>query len=236
MANKSETPRSGKQRSNDGRNAVPTAERQPDPASHVVPPRAQRRPEMIRKRQEERRQAYERERRQWLLTRIGLGVVAALMVAGIGYLIVAAVQRNQVPEGTREFEVTEGHTPETVAYDPTPPAGGEHDAVPQTCGFYSTPIRSENAVHSLEHGAVWITYRPDLASDQVDRLRALAEDEGKVLVSPYEDLPAPVVVSSWGRQLLLDSAEDDRLGQFVQRFRNDAPEPGAACVGVGTPL
>jgi hypothetical protein len=191
---------------------------------------------MIRKRQQERRLAYERERRQWLLTRIGLGVVALLLVAAVGYVVFASMQRGQVPEGTREFTVEAGHTAETVAYDPTPPVGGEHEGTPQTCGDYVTPIRSENAVHSLEHGAVWITYRPDLAPDQVDRLRTLAEDEAKVLVSPFADLPAPVVVSSWGRQLRLDSAEDDRLGQFVQRFRNDAPEPAAPCIGVGTPL
>ncbi|MGH2618337.1 MAG: DUF3105 domain-containing protein [Thermomicrobiales bacterium] len=191
---------------------------------------------MLRKRRQERRQASERERRQWLLTRIGLGAVAALLVAGIGYLIFAATQRGQVPAGTREFAVTAGHTADTVAYDPLPPVGGEHDSTPQTCGFYATPIRNENAVHSLEHGAIWITYRPDLPQDQVDRLRTLAEDEGKVLVSPFDDLPAPIVASSWGRQLWLDSAQDDRLEQFVQRFRGDAPEPAAPCIGVGTPL
>ena len=191
---------------------------------------------MIRQRREERRQTYERERRQWLLTRIGIGVVAALLVAGIGYVVFASMQRSRVPEGTREFSVDEGHTVETVAYDPVPPVGGEHDATPQTCGFYADPIRSENAVHSLEHGAVWITYQPDLPPDQVDRLRTLAENEGKVLVSPFENLPAPIVASSWGRQLTLDSAADERLGQFIQRFRNNAPEPRASCSGVGMPL
>ena len=203
---------------------------------HVQPSRAARRPGMIRQRREERRQTYERERRQWLLTRIGIGAVAVLLIAGIGYVVFASIQRSRVPEGTREFTVEAGHTTETVAYDPVPPVGGDHDPTPQTCGFYSTPIRSENAVHSLEHGAVWITYQPDLPQEQVDRLRTSAEDEVKVLVSPYDDLPAPVVVSSWERQLLLDSAEDERLGQFIQRFRNNAPEPRASCAGVGTLL
>jgi hypothetical protein len=190
---------------------------------------------MLRRRREERRETAERQRRQWLLMRIGGAAVAILLVAGLGYLIFASVQRSQVPEGTREFAVEAGHTDDTVAYDPTPPVGGEHDLTPQTCGFYSLPVRNENAVHSLEHGAIWVTYRPDLPPDQVDRLRTLANAESKVLVSPYDDLPAPVVVSSWGRQLWLDSAEDARLGQFVQRFRGMAPEPGAPCAGVGTP-
>jgi hypothetical protein len=67
-------------------------------------------------------------------------------------------------------------------------------------------------------------------------LRAMARDEPKVLVSPYEGLPAPVIASSWGRQLRLDSAADERLGEFVRRFRVLAPEPNAPCAGVGTPL
>jgi hypothetical protein len=190
---------------------------------------------MLRHRRQERRQAAERQDRQRLLTRIGVGVAAVLLVAGIGYLVFTSVQRNQVPDGVREFAVEAGHTAETVAYDPIPPVGGEHDPTPQTCGFYAVPVRNENAVHSLEHGAIWVTYRPDLPPDQRDRLRTLANEESKVLVSPFVDLPAPVVASSWGRQLWVDSAEDERLGQFVQRFRGAAPEPGAPCAGVGTP-
>jgi hypothetical protein len=54
-----------------------------------------------------------------------------------------------------------------------------------------------------------------------------------VLVSPYPDLPAPVVASAWGKQLQLDSANDPRLEQFVSAFREgpQTPEPGAPCTG-----
>lgn len=191
---------------------------------------------MIRQRREERRQASARQDRQRLLTRFAGAFVAVLLFAGLGYLAFVTIQRSQIPDGTREFSVEAGHTTEAVAYDPMPPVGGEHDATPQTCGFYATPIRNENAVHSLEHGAIWVTYRPDLPQDQVEQLRTLADDELKILVSPFPDLSASVLVSSWGRQLSLDSADDGRLGQFVQRFRGDAPEPAAPCLGVGTPL
>ena len=46
-----------------------------------------------------------------------------------------------------------------------PPVAGEHNAAWQNCtgNVYDAPIANEHAVHSLEHGAIWITYRPDLA-------------------------------------------------------------------------
>jgi hypothetical protein len=217
-------------------NTAPPAGRPPEGQdAHLPLSRAARRPEIVRQRRQERLQAAERQQRQQRLTRIGVAAIAVLLAIGLGYLVFAAVQRTQVPEGTREFAVEAGHTGQTVAYDPTPPVGGEHDSTPYTCGFYSVPVRSENAVHSLEHGAVWVTYRPDLPAEQVNRLRSVAQNQSKLLVSPYPDLPAPVVASSWGRQLWLDSADDDRLEQFIERFRGAAPEPAAACVGLGTP-
>jgi hypothetical protein len=90
----------------------------------------------------------------------------------------------------------------------------------------------------MEHGAVWITYRPDLQPAQVNRIRQLALGQGYVLASQYPDLPTPVVVSAWGHQLRLETAEDPRLEQFIQVYRlaPSAPESGAPCGGgVGVP-
>jgi hypothetical protein len=133
--------------------------------------------------------------------------------------------------------LSRNHVTTAVDYPQIPPVGGDHFPAPQTCGAYDQPIHNELGVHSMEHGAVWITYRPDLPPAAVDRLRREAR-QSYVLVSPYPDLPAPVVASAWGLQVRLDSAEDSRLDQFVTRFRNgpQTPEPGAACTGQGFPL
>jgi Protein of unknown function (DUF3105) len=125
-----------------------------------------------------------------------------------------------------------------VDYAQTPPVGGEHNPVWQNCGFYDEPVANENAVHSLEHGAVWITYSPDLPQDQVDVLRDLAHSQTYVLVSPYPDLPSNVVASAWGKQLSLQSADDPDLERFVRAYRQgpQTPEPGAVCTGgIGQP-
>lgn len=138
------------------------------------------------------------------------------------------------PSGTKSFgSLSRDHTSERVRYPQAPPVGGNHKGVWQNCGFYASAVPNETAVHSLEHGAVWITYRPGLPSAQLDRLRALARDHGRVLVSAFEGVPTPVVPSAWSRQLRLQSADDPRLAQFVKAFEGgrQAPERGAPCSG-----
>ena len=170
--------------------------------------------------------------------RILVGLVVVAFAAGFGALVwIDSGQRAgiQPPEGVEEFEVDQGHTPEPVDYEQDPPAGGEHNPVWQNAAFYEVPIRNENAVHTMEHGAVWITYSPGLPQDQKDALQEVAEGQDCLLASPYPSLPedAPVVASAWGAQLRLEGADDPNLARFISAYRRgpQTPEPGAACTG-----
>ncbi|MFC9838199.1 DUF3105 domain-containing protein [Rhodococcus sp. NPDC127530] len=125
--------------------------------------------------------------------------------------------------------------PQRVAYDQTPPFGGAHDQYWATCTgiVYPEAIRSENAVHSLEHGAVWVTYDPDrLSADEVSTLAAKVDGEPYTLMSPYPGLDSAVSLQSWGHQLKLDDVTDPRISDFLTALRqnpNTYPEPGATC-------
>ena len=173
-----------------------------------------------------------------------IGLIAAVFIAGFAALVIldARQQGGGAPPGeVQTFDVgpANQHTQADVDYEQNPPVGGEHNPVWQNCGYYSEPISDENAVHSLEHGAVWITYSPDLPPDEVELLRDIAEGQTFVLVSPREGLPSPVVASAWGKQLALESAEDSDLERFIGAYRQgpDTPEPGAACTGgIGQPV
>ncbi len=132
--------------------------------------------------------------------------------------------------GLKTFEVDSAdHTTEAVDYPQDPPAGGPHDPSWQKCQVYDAPIRNENAVHSQEHGAVWITYQPDLPEADRKVLAALSEDQPYLLISPYPDLAEPIVASAWGAQLRLDDVNDPRLGAFIAEYAGNGPEPGATC-------
>jgi Protein of unknown function (DUF3105) len=142
-------------------------------------------------------------------------------------------------DGVQAYRVdSNAHTEEDLDYELSPPVGGEHYPVPGTCGFYETDAPpDEFLVHDLEHGAIWIAYDPGLDAGQITALRELVAQQGKVVATPYEGLDGPIVVSAWARQLPLDSADDPRLQQFIDTYRNssDAPEPNAPCQGAGEP-
>ncbi|GAB3765662.1 hypothetical protein FB382_002058 [Nocardioides ginsengisegetis] len=123
------------------------------------------------------------------------------------------------------------HVEGDVDYDQTPPVGGPHDPVWLDCGVYDAPVRDENAVHDLEHGAVWISYSPDLSADDVAKLAEQLPQNG--IMAPYVGLPSPVVVTVWERQLDLTGADDPRLPMFLAGFSDGhtAPEPFASCAG-----
>jgi hypothetical protein len=136
------------------------------------------------------------------------------------------------PAGTKTFTgLTRNHVDTPVEYPQTPPVGGNHNPVWQNCQYYDTSVPNERAVHSLEHGAVWITYSPD--TSQADRavLKALALTGDHILISQYEGLPSPIVASAWGKQLQLQSVNDPKLQQFIDVFQSgpQTPEPGVTC-------
>jgi hypothetical protein len=142
-------------------------------------------------------------------------------------------------DGVEAFEIhSNGHTTANLVYDPRPPTGGEHNPTPATCGFYeSDPPADQYIVHSLEHGAVWIAYDPDLDDAAKNTLREVIGSQPKTMATPYEGLESPIVVTAWARQLQLDSVDDPRLELFIDQYRagGQSPEPNAPCAGVGTP-
>lgn len=131
-----------------------------------------------------------------------------------------------------EEELARDHVEGTVTYDQSPPVGGDHNARWLACDVYDEPVPDEFAVHSLEHGAVWLTHAPDLPAEQAEALAGLAQrDQEYVLVSPYDDLAAPVVAVAWGITLEVESADDPRLVEFVEAYAGGAQggEPGVPC-------
>lgn len=127
------------------------------------------------------------------------------------------------------------HTSDVVDYgQDSPPFGGEHNPIWAACTgvVYPNQIANENAVHMLEHGAVWITYRPDLEQASKDTLEKKVNGINFMAMSPYAGLKTPISLQAWGYQLFVDTADDPRIDEFISMVRlnpNTTPEYGATC-------
>jgi hypothetical protein len=179
---------------------------------------------------------------------IALGVaVGVLAVAIIGYGGWAAFQGSKPWEeraasisGISNFRESDpdlvkggDHKTGTIQYSVLPPVAGPHNGAWQNCqgDVYDAPIANEHAVHSLEHGAVWITYRPDLPADQVAKLTEKVQGQEKMMLSPFQGLDKPISLQAWGFQLKVDNADDSRIDEFIKTLRINASieGPNANC-------
>jgi hypothetical protein len=175
--------------------------------------------------------------------RIGLITGIVVVVVVIALLVTSVILTPRAAQytaggngaeitGVQTFENASDHVETPVSYEQTPPAGGAHNPAWLNCGIYTEPVPNENAVHSLEHGAIWVTYDPSLGDSELEALRSKLPSS-YVVLSPFEGLPSPIVLSGWNVQLQVDKADDERIPAFFEEYwkSQDAPEPGATCTG-----
>jgi hypothetical protein len=216
-------------------------------ATPPVPPAVKKQQSVKEQRAAERARKLEefrkREAKAKRNRRIAIWSSVAGGVAVVALLVVSIVLTPQPPsysaggegariEGVQTFDNKSLHVEGTVDYPQTPPAGGEHNQVWLNCGVYEQPVPNENAVHSMEHGAIWVTYDPELSDGELSALRAKLPST-YVVLSPFDGLPSPIVLSGWNTQLQVDDADDPRIAQFFEEYwkSQDVPEPGALCTG-----
>jgi hypothetical protein len=160
------------------------------------------------------------------------GILAyAVTNQGAGFIDPLKAADNKVP-GVLKYKEARDHVAGTVSYPQSPPAGGKHNSVPQTCQVYTSAIANEHAVHSLEHGAVWITYRPDTSAAQVSELATKVTGNSYRMLSPYPGLKSAISLQAWGRQIFVNSASDSKVDKFLNAYTQgpQAPENGV-CQG-----
>jgi len=124
-----------------------------------------------------------------------------------------------------------------ITYPQSPPVGGAHSPLWMKCQVYTEELPKVNAVHSLEHGAVWITYLPSTAPAVVQQLDELVgANQEYMMVSPYAGQDSPIIVTAWGAQLRVTSPTDSRIGEFIRTYAGHGPEKGVTCASSGYTL
>ncbi|HEX6681408.1 MAG TPA: DUF3105 domain-containing protein [Candidatus Limnocylindrales bacterium] len=195
--------------------------------------------------------------------RLATGAVASVALIGLSaFLLIQAAPRSEGPpvaawpsptvpewearanqiEGIVNFrasgtQLSQDHTWGPLTYDQSPPVGGKHSPVWQQCmgNTYDAPIASEHAVHSLEHGAVWLAYRSELPAAEVDILKNKIKGKQYTFMAPYDGLETKVSLQAWGYQLKVDDVNDSRIDDFISLLaKNTSLEPEASCASGNT--
>ncbi|MBA2948705.1 DUF3105 domain-containing protein [Streptomyces himalayensis] len=201
--------------------------------------------------EEMRRTERARERRNRALTIAASVVVVAGLVVG-GVVLVNSQSEDKGgtasdsksaghfttdKDGVKTWseKLSQNHVATAVDYPMTPPVGGDHNQVWMNCNgdVYTKAVKNENAVHSLEHGAVWVTYNSKASEADVKALEEKVKKTPYTLMSPVEDQQDPIMLSAWGKQRTVTGASDPNLDTFFETYvqGKQTPEPGAACTG-----
>ncbi|MEU9448064.1 DUF3105 domain-containing protein [Streptomyces sp. NPDC048277] len=201
-----------------------------------------------------RRAEQARERRNRILTIAASTVVVAGLIVGGVVLVNSQSDKSDSSsdakgssgdsghfttgsDGVRTWtgKLSRTHVTGTVSYPMHPPVGGNHNPVWLNCNgnVYTKAVKDENAVHALEHGAVWVTYTDKAAKSDVDKLAAKVKQTPYSLMSPYTNQTSPIELSAWGHQLSVTSADDPKVAKFFETYvqGKQTPEPGASCTG-----
>jgi hypothetical protein len=190
--------------------------------------------------EEMRRAEQARERRNRLITIVASAAILAGVVGGGWYLIGRANDKEQAKAAPVSGEKTwsklgRKHVDTKVSYPMAPAAGGNHAPVWQNCNgdIYTAEIQNENAVHSLEHGAVWVTYNDKATDADVKALAAKVRKTPYTLMSPLKKQSSPITLTAWGHQVSVNKQSDPRVAEFLDKYvqGKQTPEPGAACTG-----
>jgi hypothetical protein len=136
--------------------------------------------------------------------------------------------------GTKVSDEGHSHIPDGqhFTYNSVPPTSGSHWQSPTSWGIKDSQEPNERTTHNLEHGGIVIAYSPNLATDDVNRLRALVRGVSgtyrKIVLEPYAQLTdAAIALTAWDWILKLQSYDETQIAKFLNAHYQgkDAPEP-----------
>ena len=115
-----------------------------------------------------------------------------------------------------------------VTYNTNPPTSGNHNIIPAEDGYYAQKPNVRNTVHTLEHGRIYIQYKPTLNKRRIAQLGGVFNDDPfHMVLSPNPDMPYQVAVTAWGHLAGCKRVTDatyDLIRAFRDRYRDRGPE------------
>ena len=184
------------------------------------------------------------EQRNMLLRWGGLGLLALVLVGGLVWFFTRPSDAAAAPMGDVVTNLSRDHIPEGTdpgPYATNPPTGGHHFPVTFNPGFYTEqdvatmPKYPQGyLVHDQEHGYViyWYNCQADPKINCTDLQNAIKQviqenSSFKVIGFPWPSQKEPLVITSWGHILRLNSIDLATMRAFYKSNVNTGPEQTA---------
>ncbi|MEK7198229.1 MAG: DUF3105 domain-containing protein [Patescibacteria group bacterium] len=120
-------------------------------------------------------------------------------------------------------------------YNSNPPTSGWHYFEWKQKGVYKEQQPDGNLIHNLEHGYIWISYRPDASSEIIKQLEDFYGLGKKIIIEPRKENDKLIALAAWNWLDTFDPVSGDslsdaelkRIGDFIDQYINQGPEPNA---------
>jgi hypothetical protein len=161
---------------------------------------------------------------------IGIFVVV-LVVVGLGYFLFQASNKPIDPseQPGEAFEdqgaehIAEGSTSQ-VTYNSNPPTSGPHWPSAAPWGIYDNPEPDERYVHNLEHGGIWISYKPTVDAETITQLKDFAKRYRKIIVTPRAANDSNIALAAWMHKQNMDAYDEATIIKFIEAYYDQGPE------------
>lgn len=178
----------------------------------------------------ERERRIAQARRLRLVKRLlGVGVtlfLVAAIIAGVQY-----ARHRSAAGGPGEVIPNQGAQHVAIGtpfdYNSNPPTSGPHFATPAEWGVYKEEIHDQILIHNLEHGGIWISYKPGIDAGLVATLEQFHHEFGrKIIVAPRAANDTDIALAAWNHLDKFPATEfsEDRVRAFIKAYRNRGPE------------
>ena len=167
-------------------------------------------------------------------------VILGIIILGLGAaFIVTSDNKQSTPRpGTEQADAGREHIAvgTKAGYKDAIPTSGTHSVQPASWGISETELSNESIVHSMEHGGVVISYKPDSDPALKAKLSDLFQEPysnknfrpTKAIVMPREGQKAPLVLASWKRLQELNFYDAAAIIDYYTRNIGNSPEPNAS--------
>lgn len=169
-----------------------------------------------------------RTRRKRVFKKVSYWIAGLVVVIGGGWLLISATGPKG-PDYSQAYPILgRNHIADgsTASYNSNPPTSGDHYTAAAPARFYDKELPDEQLVHNLEHGHVWIAYKPSLSGEIIGILKDFSG--GNVVVAPRSKNDFDITLAAWGRldkfNIETSGIDRQRIKDFISRYQNRGPE------------